>query len=486
MFNIFVIFALISLDSKEKKLRAMEPATKRIKLEKDETIEEAGVGDEQPLETEFLNMNNDCILAICELLNLDDLYSMGSTCVRINELAGDCFQRKFPNESIDIHYKRNRVIVFEHPNKNAQNHFGKYFRSIRVTAGKPIDLLNMFTFIESKCGNELKHLELKYLYGKLEGKHGAMIKAQLANLKSIKINEFHVDGDIYAGILQYCKNIESFSIKTVLVNDTDWMVQSYPMLTNLVITFDDKFHCGEFERSIQEFTNKNPQLQIIECSQVDVIRAVVSSGFRVPCLKLKFETQQDFVSICHDLNVEYVNENIGQLEIFMPEGRMSRCQPIQMRRLADLKPLSVLHNIQLTHENSAISIQQMVNLSCLKLTLYCRGAIMIEFMTMFSKLPKLVELDLNFYSWNAPSFYQLVLPIVQNSAKMTTLKINEPSKWRQTWNLYPVTQLNLARTMVPGAVPLTIHIKVYKKTFQAYTAMLTNIPVGDMVKIHLE
>lgn len=181
----------------------MVPATKRIKLEKGEKIEEAGVRDEQPLETEFLNMNNDCILAICELLNLDDLYSTAATCVRINELAGDCFQRKFPNESIDIHYKRNRVILSEHPNKNAQHHFGKYFRSIRVTAGKLIDLQNMFTFIKSRCGNELKHLELKHLYGKLEGKHGAMIK--------VKINEFHVDGDIFAGILiQYCKKHRQF------------------------------------------------------------------------------------------------------------------------------------------------------------------------------------------------------------------------------------------------------------------------------------
>lgn len=66
---------------------------------------------------------------------------------------------------------------------------------------------------------------------------------------------------------------------------------------------------------------------------------------------------------------------------------------------------------------------------------------------------------------------------------MTTLKINKQLGWRRAWHLNHVTQLNLARKMVPGAVPLTIHIQVHEKTL---AAMLTNIPVGDMVKIHFE
>lgn len=457
----------------------MGPAAKRRKL-KDETIKEAVVGNEQPDKIKFLDMNDDCILAICEFLNLDDLYSMGSTCVRVNELAGDYFQRKFPNEWIDVNYKRNRAIVFEHPNDNAQNHFGKYFRSIRVTSGKPIGLEKMFKFIESKCWNELKHLELNNFYGELDKEHGTLVASKLINLKSLKINEFHIDGDIYVGILQHCKNIESFSIHTVLANDTDWMVQSYPMLKYLNITLDDKYHRDEFKGSVKEFSNKNPQLQAIECSQVDVIRAIVSTEIKVPCLKFKIETQKDLNMIYYDLKMACDNEKIDQLELFSGQLLLTPDND-----LADLKPLSVLRNIYYPNEHQVLSIQRMINLRYLKMNLGFQDEGMIELMTMFSKLPKLVELDLIWHFLNNRNFYDLVLPIVQNSAKMTTLWLTPIRcyQWEVNLSLRSVAKLNLARTLVSGAVPLTIYIRVDKEAFPVFSAMLKNIPVGDMVKI---
>lgn len=468
----------------------MEPSAKRIKLEKvnDEAIKANVMGIESPFETEFLDMNDDCILAICEFIKLDDLYSMGSTCVRINELAGNCFQRKFPNEWIDINYKRNRAIVFEHPNENAQKNFGKYFRSIRITGGKPIALRNMFEFIESKCFKELNHLELNTFYGELGEEHGTLIASKLINLKSIKINEFHIDGDIYAGILQHCKNIESFAIHTILSNDTNWMVQSYPMLLHFDITLDDRFHRKELKRSIKEFANKNPQLQTIKCSQIDVIRLIVSSEIKVPCLKIKFETETELKHIYYDLKLACDNEKIDQLELFMPNKNISDWLPIQMCHLADLKPLSVLRNTHYSNERHLLSMQHMINLRSLELKLGIRDEEIVDLMTIFSKIPKLVELDLLWAYFNVPSFYDLVLPIVRNSAKMTTLWLKPLSCYMNAviWDLSCVVHLNLVRTLVSGAVPLTIYIEVIEEVFPALTAMLENIPVGDMVKIHVK
>lgn len=51
-------------------------------------------------------------------------------CTR-QRFPGDCFKRKYSEDLIDIHYKRNKIFVFKHTNENVQNHFGKYFRSIQ-------------------------------------------------------------------------------------------------------------------------------------------------------------------------------------------------------------------------------------------------------------------------------------------------------------------------------------------------------------------
>lgn len=260
------------------------------------------VGNEQQCATKFLGMNDDCILAITEFLILDDLYSMGSTCVRINELAGDHFKRNFPNESIDIHYKRNKVIVFKYPNENAQKYFGKYFRSIRVNGGPIIGWAEVFQFIESKCCSELKHLELNHLYGKIGKKHGAMIKAQLANLESIKINELRIIGDIHAGILQYCKDVKRLSIHTDRDANADWLIQSYQNLEHLDIYFKDARHRSKFNQFFEQFSAKNPKLRVIECSQYDVVRSVFSSQMEKPYLKLQFKKADDMFKFKIDLH----------------------------------------------------------------------------------------------------------------------------------------------------------------------------------------
>lgn len=95
----------------------MEPAEKRAKLDhgKPSTISTRKTG--------ILDMNDDCLLEILELLKLADLYSFGSTCARINRLAGDLFERKHSDEWINISIKSEpkKLIVFEHPNNPSKS-----------------------------------------------------------------------------------------------------------------------------------------------------------------------------------------------------------------------------------------------------------------------------------------------------------------------------------------------------------------------------
>lgn len=160
-------------------------------------------------------MNDDCILAILESLKLNDLYSFGSTCCRINRLAGDVFKRKYSDESIDVNIitKKKKIIIFEHRDADVQNYFSQYFRCIWVSPRtSPVGQNRIFKVIRLKCCMDLKHLELHGLCGELNPEHGELIKNQLARLESIKISDFGFRGSIYTGILQYCRNIKVLSI----------------------------------------------------------------------------------------------------------------------------------------------------------------------------------------------------------------------------------------------------------------------------------
>lgn len=81
---------------------------------------------------EFLDMNDDYILAILEVLKAEDLFTLGSTCVRINKLAAHIFKRW--DNVIDVNSWTGDLQVY-HPSTYAKTYFLQYFRSIGASFG---------------------------------------------------------------------------------------------------------------------------------------------------------------------------------------------------------------------------------------------------------------------------------------------------------------------------------------------------------------
>lgn len=213
------------------------------------------------------------------------------------------------------------------------------------------------------------------------------------------------------------------------------------------------------------------------------MRSVVSSVKNLEYLTLEFIRQGDIQKIYSDLKAACDSGRIDQLELSLPDGQFNEEAEIDMRRLADLRPLCALRNTHIRMGDNLFPIRNMFNLQRLKLNLRFRGYQMIQIADMLSKLPNLVELEIFFY-WEgnvvSNMFYAFFLPFVQKSPKMKTLKINEPGDW----NSADVTRLEAFRSAVPGSVPLTIHISAGKR-YKRYVTMLRNTKVTEMVKIKI-
>lgn len=302
-------------------------------------------------ETEFLDMNDDCILAILESLKLNDLYSFGSTCVRINGLAGDVFKRKYSDEWVDVEIepKLKKCIVFKHPNKKAQKYFCKYFRSIRIgTMWNGAELSIIFKLVESNCCPDLKHLQLSLVLGGIYGKYAALIKNQLAQLESIRIEEpAYARPGIYGGMLQYCQNIKCISMCS-----------------------SRKTYGKEYDDQIELFHgDKHPQLKVVNCfNHVNFMRLVISSVQNLEQLKLEFSWIEDIGIIYDDLKAACDNGTIGQLELILPEfilgnyGRSFGSFYNGICRLAELGPLCALHNT-VFDKSQILPIEKLANLT---------------------------------------------------------------------------------------------------------------------------
>lgn len=444
--------------------RAMERVEKRAKLDNDEPSKIS------PRQTEFLDMNDDCILAILESLKIDDLYLLGSTCVRINQLAADVFGRKYTDEWIDVHIKYipKKLIAFKHPNHHAEKYFYKYFRSIRVYVNRAlIRPQRIFQFVDSMCCPELKHLELIEICCKFSAEHSDLAKNKLAQLESIKINYFFSDGDIYAGILQYCKNIKCLSIQ----NDNN----AYA------------FQLGYCDPRKQFHGENNPHLKLITCTYVNakLIRSLVTTVQNLEYSKLELRYENDIGQIYDELKAACDNGRIGQLEVILSEANiLSRISKINdIRRYANLRPLCTLRNVYFYDMENITSIKNMVNLQRLEMDLDLHGEKLIEFVGVLSELPKLIELKVNM-QWRNPlvTLSQFCLPIVQKSPKMKTLRIFDLPydliTSNRMWN--DVSSLDGIRSAVSEAVPLTVYIKTSGR-FSVEVGELCHIPNDDMV-----
>lgn len=482
-------FALNNLNSTQtNKMNAdkMAKRQKRIKFNygKPKKFEESEKPSTSTKTTKFLDMNDDCILAICEKLDVTGLQSMKSTCLRLYRLASGHFQRKYTDKRIDVDCKRKQPLNFKISGEY-QKHFHSDIRNVRIN-GRNAAMHNIFKFIAANVCANLKHLQLDNFRGDISEKYGRFIEDQLKQVQSLTINNFQTTSDIYEGLLENCENLQEFSIRTERDANADWLLHNYPHLKRVSFDFRDKNHRKKFDKFAESFFQLNQQLQTITCSNVDTMRTVLMKIQSIDRIVLKFESLQEIEQI-YDALIAFSEKKIGWLEVICPSEchRDQKKTKTMLKRLANVNRLHTIRNLMIQYLDDVVYdfTPPIESLQQLEVHIDYEEVDHDQWLENIVQYTNLIDLYLEFRSPFSLCvlIHQLIEPIIRFLPKLKTIHLSYDGKI--LIGFYDSKILSMIRSTLPGACQTTIHVQINRWT---KSIMQFKDPLNNLVKIEFK
>lgn len=296
---------------------------KRQKLQEEE--------DEPPNKTHFLDMNDDCIDTICNLLPLDDLCSMSRTCVRIQSVCGDYFQRHYPNNYVRIQSFRRRSVFYMYPDEKYVEDLKPFVRNVIIQEYKGSVCSD---YLKRNFCQNLRELTLHGINCELNVSHGIQIKEQLKHLENIKFVNCSI-GDIYEIFLKHCQQLKHFGIDEPIQYNgkVTWAQHTFPTLQS--ITYFDEANTNRVE--FGHFLRRNPQIKYIACKGANVQATVMQRAKSLDDLVLCYNSHKDFA------------RNFKLLKQYSENSDTKRIKLEFKKRLEELEHFNEVTSIQKLH-----------------------------------------------------------------------------------------------------------------------------------------
>lgn len=240
-------------------------------------------------QTQFSDMNDDCIEVICEFLPLDDLCSLSLTCTRIQAIVGGFFQRYYPNNSVRIQSFRRRPVRNIYPDEKYVDDLKPYIQNIRIEEFKGSACV---AYIKENFGENLREISFRGINSDLSPKHGQHIAEQLKRLESIKFVNCSV-GDLYEIFLKHCQQLRHLGIDEPIQYNgcSTWANHTFPTLQS--ITYFDEANTDRAD--FNGFLSRNPQIKEIACKGTNVLSTVFNLANNLDTLVLRFNSGKDFL-----------------------------------------------------------------------------------------------------------------------------------------------------------------------------------------------
>lgn len=220
----------------------------------------------------IFHLNIDCFDEIFEYLTVDDLYSFGQTCKRMNKVAGEYFERKYlSTKNCWNYYRRNGMITKTYSFYSLDN----YRRAIqtsgfinfmpRVTFYDDKKLLKYLKFqINAIAFESTNHICLKGWHTLNQKKVKCLVKL-LPQVNILRIKSCSLDNDLYDLILKHCQNsLKEFYFECPIrkIGKPNWLLHEYPNLECLNFS-PISIRSNEVVRieELRDFFLCNPNLQ---------------------------------------------------------------------------------------------------------------------------------------------------------------------------------------------------------------------------------
>lgn len=434
--------------------------------------------DEEPsavvrqLVTKFLTMNDDCIEAILEWLDWDDLASISKTCKRLHILTQEFFQRKYPAAHINIWNLGDGVVLI--PRTKWARTFSHLIKDARISG----EDINIYHRLSKSVHKKLRALNISSR--SLMEEYIDCIVDQLQHVESITFDDCQVTNELHMTVLQYCKNMKRLHLKGFIFEDLEkkglkyrWMEHTYPKLELLQLD-DVKV---EQHNKLIEFLRRNTTIKSfmsrdMQCAAV--VKVVIESGAKLDNLLLgmkesgsrivarltknfdgyyngdTFRMQKmRLMELCDKLNQLYDKGNLNRLYIKTWHG----CIALDFAKI--FRSMRPLYGIDMSSESIedkdvAAAIASLDQLKSLSLYTIKK----IEYAETLSKgLSNLEELQM------IVDKYDTVHPFIRNSPKLQKIYFLCVRTDDTNINL---AKLNKERSKLAGAQKLTLYIDHYK------------------------
>lgn len=417
----------------------------------------------------FLDMIDDCIQTVFRWLTLDDLSSVSSTCEKLNELAGEFFQRKYPEN--EMGFRLQKTGFEKETDEKYKKHLFKYVRNAKVAAhlskSAPI---NSFNFLKLNCCESLKEIQFYWIIFDPNLPYGEIIQNELLNLESIAFISCSIN-DLIKEFLKYCLNLRHLTVKDGFAPlhkhfDENWTKTAIPGLESLTYYIDHE----RYRNNLLQFMQLNQQLKNVACSGVDVMQSiVVQSPIVFDHLSFRFYNENEFQQAFEILKSSSCSAKTIQLIFDTPINTESINL---LAGLASVVPLQALH---FTHVCDCNSNDEQFSLmlnsfQALRIFHLKFGDLSPkDILSISTKLPSLCELHLRQYFGNKYRMFHeknglkdFLMAFVKHTKNLKIiaihgLKANDCYDANSIIIIDDLIELSANRKKIVGGCPITIY-----------------------------
>lgn len=146
----------------------------------------------------IMNLDINCMETIFKFLPLNDLVSLSRTCSIFKKWAEEYFERKYENNTLQIHGTYSSVRFSPKPERY-QVYFRSNIRYIKLFILDQLSVYDTVKFVNKNCSKNIFWLEICYLIEPIEiiGDHFQTIAENIQQLKVLKLTGVKLNFDVF-------------------------------------------------------------------------------------------------------------------------------------------------------------------------------------------------------------------------------------------------------------------------------------------------
>lgn len=399
-------------------------------------------------EVPIFHLNNDCFEEIFEYLSLDEISCIGQTCKKMQQIAGEYFQRNFKSaekfsgiDGVHTVFSNRHGIV----NKRTQTSiFNEYINYISHYYEEIEPLL----YIQLHCDDfsSINHLYLVCLT--IDSIKLSYLQALLPKIKILQFRQCTMCSDFYDEFLKYCRKLKRLYIQDDLgdiidENGNTWLLRQYETLEFIQFTLRYPFKILE----LREFFERNTSICGFSTSSRclwENRHELLKSNIRLD--RLEIQMLDNFYRQLIDIRL--VCELLNQLHVRGFYRRLHLCvKRIDQKSSDFLTMLGGLEHLSIRQFTESFSLHKLIDLK--ELTIF-DGANETEIDVLATGLVSIERVHIHNVKFND------IRSFIRRSMKLNKLKVTMRDEPNAT--TLDIVTMNQEREQLIGARKITIFV----------------------------